>query len=216
MSLLSNKFLFVHINKSGGGTITNNMKNNGETKITGMHRILYDMLNIAKTKHNLDINNIFTFTMVRNPFDRMLSMYLYYKKHNSREFFSGKHHIDNDFNKWIEYIYSDEFDRTRKHGGANVFKHCFCNQLNWLKDPQGKLMNINKILKYENNEYEHLYSNILELSKYDSSTIVHPTKHEHYSKYYTQKSIDLVSKYYQEDLDYFDYKFDYDIRPLNI
>ena len=88
MSLLNNKYLFVHINKSGGGTITNNMKNNGETKITGMHRTLHNMLDIAKTKHNLDINSIFTFTMVRNPFDRMLSMYLYYKKHNSKEFFS--------------------------------------------------------------------------------------------------------------------------------
>ena len=26
MSLLNNKFLFVHINKSGGGVVTNNMK----------------------------------------------------------------------------------------------------------------------------------------------------------------------------------------------
>jgi FkbM family methyltransferase len=209
MSLLNNKYLFVHINKSGGGTITNNMKNNGETKITGMHRTLPDMLDIAKTKHSLDINSIFTFTMVRNPFDRMLSMYLYYKKHDSKEFFSGKSHIDNEFNNWIEYIYSGEFDRTRKHGGVNVFNHCFCNQLNWLKDYDGKLMDINKILKYENNEYDHLYADILKLSKYDSSTIVHPTNHAHYSQYYTEKSIELVSKHYQEDLDYFDYNFEY-------
>ena len=209
MSLLNNKYLFVHINKSGGGTITNNMKNNGETKITSMHRTLHDMLDIAKTKHNLDINSIFTFTMVRNPFDRMLSMYLYYKKHNSKEFFSGNPHIDNDFNNWIEYIYSNEFNRTRKHGGVNVFNHCFCNQLNWIKDPAGKLMSINKILKYEDNEYDHLYSNILKLSKYDSSTIVHPTNHSHYSQYYREKSIELVSKHYQEDLDYFDYRFEY-------
>ena len=210
MSLLNNKYLFVHINKSGGGTITNNMKNNGETKITGMHRTLPDMLDIARTKHNLDINNIFTFTMVRNPFDRMVSMYLYYKnKYKAPEFFSGNPFIDDDFNNWIEYIYSEGFDRSRKHGGVNVFNHCFCNQLNWLKDPTGKLMNVNKILKYENDEYDHLYSDILKLSKYDSTTIIHPTNHEHYSKYYSQKSIDLVSKHYQEDLDYFDYSFEY-------
>lgn len=207
MSLLNNKYLFVHINKSGGGTITNNMKLNGETKITGFHRTLQDMLSIAKNKHNLDIDDIFTFTMVRNPFDRMISMYLYYKKHNAYEFFSRNPHIDNDFNNWIGYIYSREYDRTRNHGGVNVFNHCFSNQLNWLKDNNGELMKINKILKYENNEYEHLYADILKLSNYDSSTIVHPTKHGHYSKYYTKKSIELVSKYYQEDLDYFDYKY---------
>ena len=207
MSLLNNKYLFVHINKSGGGTITNNMKNNGETKITGYHRTLFDMLNIAKTNHKLNINGIFTFTMVRNPFDRMLSIYLYYKNRNSKEFFSGNIDIDNDFNNWIEYIYSENFDRTRRHSGINIFNHCFSNQLNWLKDPSGKLMNINKILRYEDNEYDDLYSNILKLSKYDSSTIVHPTKHDHYSKYYTQKSIDLVSRHYHEDLEYFDYKY---------
>lgn len=208
MSLLNDKYLFVHINKSGGGTITNNMKINGETKITGVHRTLYDMLNIAKSKHKLDLNSIFTFTMVRNPFARMLSLYLYYKKHNAYEFFSRKTDIDCDFNKWIEYIYSGKFDKTRNHGGVNVFKHCFCNQLNWLKDPAGNLMSIGKILKYENNEYDHLYADILKLSKYDSSTIVHPTKHGHYSQYYTEKSIELVSKHYQEDLDFFDYKFE--------
>ena len=64
------------------------------------------------------------------------------------------------------------------------------------------------ILKYEKNEYDPLYRDILKLSKYDSSTIIHPTNHEHYSKYYSQKSIYLVSKHYQEDLDYFDYNFD--------
>lgn len=207
MSLLNDKYLFVHINKSGGGTITHNMKTNGETKITGMHRTLYDMLRIAKAKYNLDIDRLFTFTIVRNPFDRMLSLYLYYKKNNAYEFFSGKSHIDNDFNRWIEYIYSEEFDRTRKHSGVNVFNHCFCNQLNWLKDSNGKLMSINRILRYENNEYDHLYANILKLSKYDSSTIVHPTNHSHYSQYYTAKSIELVSKHYQEDLDFFSYKY---------
>lgn len=40
MSLLNDKFLFVHINKSGGGVITNNMKKNDVTNITGFHRSL--------------------------------------------------------------------------------------------------------------------------------------------------------------------------------
>ena len=210
MSLLNDKYLFVHINKSGGGTITNNMKANGETKITGVHRSLYDMLNIAKQKHKLEIDHVYIFTMVRNPFERMLSLYLYYKTHKSYEFFSGKSDIDCDFNKWIEYIYSADFDRSRKHGGVNVFTHCFCNQLNWLKDPLGNLMKVNKILKYEDNEYKDLYENILNLSKYDSSTIVHPTNHGHYSTYYTTNSIELVSKHYQEDLNFFDYRFEYE------
>ena len=80
----------------------------------------------------------------------MIGCYLYiyiYKKHNAYEFFSRKSDIDCDFNKWIEYIYSGEFDRTRNHSGVNVFNHCFCNQLNWLKDPADNLMSIGKNTK---------------------------------------------------------------------
>jgi hypothetical protein len=209
MSLLNDKYLFVHINKSGGGTITNNMKTNGKTTITGKHRSLNTMLSIAKDKYNLNIDNLFIFTMIRNPFDRMLSMYLFYQtsKCNCPEFYSGIPKIDDDFNKWIEYIYSDKFNRTRMHGDVNVFNHCFCNQLNWLKDSDGKIMKINKIFQYECNEYDYLYKDVLKLQNYNSATIVHPTKHNHYSEYYTEKSIELVSIHYKEDIDYFNYSF---------
>ena len=209
MSLLNDKFLFVHINKSGGGVITNNMKKNGVAKIIGFHRSLEKMLNIAKEKHKLDINNLFTFTMVRNPFERMLSMYLFYHKNNfnSPEFFSGNNEIDNDFNKWIDFIYSDKFDKNRIHSDVNILKYCFSNQLNWLKDKHGNLMKIDKILRFEKDEYEDLFGNIMKLKNYDTKTKVHPTKHKHYSQYYNKKSIELVTKHYQEDLDYFNYTF---------
>ena len=106
MSLLNDKFLFVHINKSCGGIVTSHMKENGTTKITGKHRTLKNMLDIAKHKYNLDKKDIHTFTVVRNPWARMLSMYLFYHKNNfnSPEFFSGIPDIDNDFNNWIEYL----------------------------------------------------------------------------------------------------------------
>ena len=110
--------------------------------------------------------------------ERMLSMYLFYHKnnYNSPEF-SGDSDIDNDFNNWIKYIYSNNFDRNRSHSGVNIFKYCFCNQLNWLKDDSGNLIKIDKILRHEKNEYDELFANILKLSKCDTKTIVHPTKH---------------------------------------
>ena len=111
------------------------------------------MLKIAKEKHSISSENLYTFTMVRNPFERMLSMYLLYHKNNFNrpEFFSGNDEIDNDFNMWIEFIYSDRFDKNRIHSDVNIFTYCFCNQLNWLKDDHGKLMKIDKILRHEKN-----------------------------------------------------------------
>ena len=30
--------------------------------------------------------------------------------------------LDNDFNNWIEYIYSNKFNRMKKHSAVNIFK----------------------------------------------------------------------------------------------
>ncbi len=209
MSLLNNKYLFVHINKSGGAVITNNMKKNGDVKITGRHRSLTQMLDIAKTKYALEKDNLFIFTMVRNPFERMLSLYLFYNKdnYNAPEFYSGNSEIDNNFNNWIDYIYSNKFDRSRTHSDVNIFTHCFSNQLNWLKDKNGRIIKIDLILQHESNEYDKLFTSIMKLKNYDSKTKVHPTKHKHYSEYYNDRSIKLVEEHYKEDFEYFGYKF---------
>jgi len=209
MSLLNKKILFVHINKSCGGVITTNFQNNGDTTITGFHRTLTDMLNIAKKKHNINKDELYIFTIVRNPWARMLSMYLFYHKnnHNSPEFFSGNDKIDNNFTKWIEYIYSEKFDRTTIHSAVNIFKYCFSNQLNWVKNDKNIIIKNTKIYKIEDLNLYNFLKNTLNLSVVDITTRVHPTKHYHYSNYYDKKSKELVEKYYKDDINFFGYKY---------
>ena len=207
MSLLNKKYLFVHINKSGGGIITKNMETNGNVELTGYHRSLSKMISlIPKEKHN----QLYIFTVVRNPWDRMISLYFYYKDKNYHsEFFSGDPEIDNDFNKWIKYIYSDKFDKTRIHSDVNVFTNCFSNQLNWLKDKNENIMRINKILKFENmkSELNDFLKTKLQLKNIIDEK-VHPTNHDHYSKYYNEESKELVRLNYKEDIDFFGYAFE--------
>lgn len=213
MSLLNRKILFVHINKSCGGIITENFKQNGITEITGKHRCLKDMLYIAEKKLNLSRENFFMFTIVRNPWERMLSMFFFYHKNNfnSPEFFSGNKIIDNDFNKWIKYIYSDNFNRSKTHSCVNIFDYCFSNQLNWIKDSKNNIINNVNIYKIEDLNLDDFFKNTLYLKEYDIKKRVHPTEHKHYSKYYNQESIDLVYNHYKEDIVYFGYKFYYSI-----
>lgn len=212
MALLNKKILFIHINKSCGGIITDNFGKNGLNQLTGCHRSLEDMLTLSKNMYNLNPDDLFIFTIVRNPWERMLSMYLFYHKtnYNSPEFFSGNASIDNDFNNWIEYIYSNKFDRKRKHGMINVFKYCFCNQLNWVKnkDTNNIIKNVN-IYKIENLNLDDFLRNTLKLKNVDAFKRVHPTKHKHYSNYYNINSIKLVEEHYKDDIEYFDYKFEY-------
>tara|TARA_B100000674_G_C37584777_1_gene798010 strand:- start:70 stop:699 length:630 start_codon:yes stop_codon:yes gene_type:complete len=209
MSLLNKKILFVHINKSCGGVIVENFYKNGLNEITECHRTLKSMLKIVEKK-NIDKNKLFIFTIVRNPWARMLSMYLWYRKgyyFYVPQFYSNDESIDNDFNKWIEYIYSDKFDRTKElYGGLNIYKYCFCNQLDWMKDNNKLIDNIN-MYKIEDLDLEHFFTNVLNLHNYDFKTPVHPTKHSHYRNYYNDTTRELVRKHYQEDIKYFKYKY---------
>lgn len=211
MALLNRKILFVHINKSCGDIITDNFKQNGLNELTGFHRSLEDMLILSKTQYNINKEDLFIFTIVRNPWERMLSMYLFYHKNNfnSPEFFSGNYTIDNDFNNWIEYIYSNKFDRMRRHSAVNIFKYCFCNQLNWVKykDTNNIIENVN-IYKIENLNLDEFLKNTLKLNNVDAFKKVNPTNHKHYSQYYNNKSIKLVEEHYKDDIEYFNYKFE--------
>jgi hypothetical protein len=208
-SLLNDKYLFVHINKSAGGVITNNMSANGVTKITGYHRPLKKCLSIAEGL-GVDISKLYIFTAVRNPWDRMLSMYLFYKSNQcfSPEFYSGAPAVDGSFTNWIKYIYSDKFNRQLIHSDVNIFNYCFSNQLNWMKDDSGRMLQVDKILRHEemNETLEPFLRNILKLKNINLSR-VHPTKHTHYSDYYDTESKILVAEHYQEDIEYFKYKY---------
>lgn len=213
MSLLERKYLFVHINKSGGGIITKHMAKNGRTEITGKHRSLTKMLQIAKQLcKNANIkDDLYIFTVVRNPWERMLSMYLFYhpSNYNAMEFFSGNNEIDNDFNAWIKWIYSDKFPIVRIHSDVNIVKYCFSNQLNWISKSNGEIYDNVKILRFENlkRELHYMFTNIMKLNIIDLDTKVHPTKHKHYTEYYNDDTRDLVAKHYSRDIDYFNYSF---------
>ena len=210
MALYKKELLFVHINKSCGGIVIHNLMRNSERLlVAGFHRTLSDMMKESK-KLGLDVHNLTKFTIVRNPFDRMVSMFLFYGRNRKKykEFFSGNTSIDTNFNKWIEFIYSKKFDRRRRHSKVNVFEHCFSNQLNWLYI-DGVIPEELKIYKIE----EVCLKTVLEdfgLENVDVNTRVHPTDHDHYSIYYNKESKTLVARHYSKDIEYFNYEFEYE------
>ena len=118
--------------------------------------------------------------------------------------------LDNDFNKWIKFIYSNKFDRKKIHSKVNIFQYCFSNQLNWIKykDTNTVIENVN-IYKIEDLDLEQFLKNTLKLKNVDAYKRVHPTTHDHYSRYYNNESIKLVETHYKDDIEYFDYKFEY-------
>lgn len=210
MALYKKELLFVHINKSCGGIIMHNLiRNSDKLLVKGFHRTLSDMIKDSK-KLGVDTDSLTKFTIVRNPFARMVSMFLFYGRDRKKykEFFSGNTDIDTNFCNWIEFIYSKKFDRKRRrHSKVNVFEHCFSNQLNWLY-LNGVIPDELKIYKIE----EVCLKTVLEnfgLDNVDVNTRVHQTEHGHYSRYYNEESKRLVASHYAKDIEHFNYEFVY-------
>jgi len=174
------KFIFVHIQKTAGSSITNALKNDKKTLRTcQQHTFLKDCY------HNKEY---FKFSFVRNPWDRLVSWYNHINFDNSKNFseFLTLKNVIIDF---------------------GMKKSISTNQLDYISDNDGNILT-NYIGRFENVNEDIL--EIGKKIGYDDFTIPHINKfpHKDYRTYYTDKDIELVQEMYKRDIDYFGYKFD--------
>lgn len=203
MSILNGTLLFIHINKSGGGYITESFKNSGRTYCTGYHRTLSGMLDAAQ-KAGVDTTKLLSFTIVRNPWARMVSMYEFYRQHKKWCIEFGIYDYNRrsyrSFPDWIKYIYSDKFPRKNMHSKINVYYHCFCNQVDWLDDDHDV-----KIFKLE--DMVEINSFLIQNDVKPINVKIHSTTHPHYREYYDDETREAVARHYSKDISSFGYEF---------
>jgi hypothetical protein len=189
------KCIFLHVPKTGGSTIENILKPislygpyRGNT-LAPQHLIYND---IQKFIPQDKFKSYWKFTMVRNPWDRIVSDYHW----NSR-----------GYKTFQEFIYQiREFlsllDPFTDKDFKNKIKGHFLPQILYINDDV-------HVYRYEN--YSDSLKDIsirLQLKLPDPIPQIGKTKHDHYSKYYTPELIDIVSKLYKDDIERFNYKFD--------
>jgi len=136
--------------------------------------------------------NYFKFSVVRNPYARVYSWY----RNVIRDDFHLKHY---GISKDMEfYDYLDKF----------LFNSYMIRpQVYWLKNFKGKIQ-LDYIGKFE--EINKVFENISKHLSLGEISFPHEKKTEHidYRDAYDNKSIDIVTNYYKDDLKFFDYKFD--------
>jgi len=186
------KFIFVHIQKTAGSSITNALKKDKNTiRTCRQHTFLNDCY------YNKDY---FKFCFVRNPWDRLVSWYNHIN-------FAGKQNtfyiyiLDNSKN------FSEFLTLTNVIKDFGMKKSISINQLEYISDDEGN------VLTDYIGKFESINEDILEIGKkigYNDFTIPHINKfpHKDYRTYYTDKEIELVQEMYKRDIDYFGYKFD--------
>tara|TARA_B110000503_G_C7037612_1_gene366820 strand:+ start:32 stop:709 length:678 start_codon:yes stop_codon:yes gene_type:complete len=130
-------------------------------------------------------NSYYKFAVIRNPFDRFVSRFLYYKKIDKRM----KHFEFKDFLEWD--IKADRIVNKQ---------HQFLLNLN-------NEIGVNKIIKFENlqDDFKSL-SNLIGIKK-NNLKHLNFTENTNYKKFYDEYTKEKVLRYSQKDLSYFDYTF---------
>lgn len=166
------KTIFVHINRTGGTSVETafGKKLQNHEKPKG----IIEKIGILKW------NKFFKFTFVRNPWDRIVSIY-HHRKQNRKI-------VNEEFDKWI---YSIDQIST-------------CSQIWWLKHKNK--IDMDFIGKFENLEKD--FKKICkEIGADLNLPHVNSSKHTHYSNYYDFSSRKFVEKVCEEEIELFKYQF---------
>ena len=166
-----------------------------------IEHIRYRELENALLKYNININKFFTFITIRNPWERVVSLYFYQKPDKN-----NKPHYDINYDKSSAFAYSfNEWFNTNNFGWMSLDKWAFEDNKQIITQIY-KIENfsINKLNKDISDFYEKNNINKFKFYYNGRIPIKNKSNHMHYTKYYKNKEmIEKVknemyeSKYYK-------------------
>lgn len=194
------KLLFIHIAKNAGRSVWEAM----EKKYKDTRKIAWGHSTLQEVHKKINLKKYTTFAIVRNPYDRMVS--LYHFLYQQKDSFMGYDGVERPtsiipglgFEKWL-LEYGKVAHTSSKKNRLVTSKQ---PQLDWLT--VNKKVVCNEIIRFEE-LYPRLH-NILGITK-EELPVKHKTKRGGYRELYTPKSKAFVEKYFKKDLEYFNYEF---------
>lgn len=191
------KFVFVHIPKTAGSSIQKwlHLSRFPDIKFPTDWdgKVLWNFHTTAKEykqKLGATYNNYYKFAFVRNPWDRMYSIYAFLQTYPNNK------SIPSTFEKFV-LTYDAQ---SRKPGQLGL-------QTDFILDSKGNCI-VDFVGKFEN-----LYNDLQIVSKHVSIDLPqtmyqeNTTKHKHYREYYSTKAKETVGIKFKSDIDYFGYEF---------
>jgi hypothetical protein len=138
----------------------------------------------------------YKFAIVRNPYDRLISLYHYFIKQRDL-------HPKTSFSTFCRLLREDAIDDI---GIFNVNGMSQCQpQCRWLKDKNGKLIP-DYVGKFET--LAESYKTIMaHLGIQEELPNINGTVHKPYQEYYSAEDIEIVNEFYREDFEEFGYKY---------
>lgn len=205
-------FLHISIPRTGSTQMNLLLQNFKHPSPDKHHMGLQDALKIHPEAAS---ENCFRFTFVRNPLDRMVSLYFEFTKNRGRRY---SEHVVYDKPLFHEFYSGDD---------VSSFRNFCCNFQNtkWADDiflkPQtyfidSDICEMSYIGRFENlhKDWELISERLIgkTISLFDRQQETHKEKkprssqHLYYMEYYDDESLDCIKKFYQEDFERFDYE----------
>ena len=180
-------FIFVHINKTAGSSIEEALG------LRFRHRTAADIISeigIAAWRKN------FTFAVVRNPWDKVLSHYSYRIETNQTGLGNGKI----GFAEWVRESYG------RRNPLFYDKPMMFMPQVDWISDAEGRIQ-VNFVARFENLQLD--FETICARIGRAPVPLPHRKKSRHgdYRGYYDAESQRIVADWFRNDIEQFNYGF---------
>lgn len=243
------KIAYIHIYKTGGSSITKLLMPHISKKITGgrartsgshwrrtwhidykMHSKFHDSLPVIDS-HKIDLNEYFKFTIVRNPYSWILSVWNnFYQsplgncrknlantlkfslgKLTNKKLFTAQYFYEmypeggfSNFILFINYMVSENPKLARKIWGCSDQYSFIENDRNIKFDFIGKFENLENDLQTIFKIVEGQV--IANIPRETHGSDRNKKERENYLKYYDDKSIEIVNKIFIRDFKAFDYQ----------
>lgn len=182
------KCAFVHIPKTAGCSIEYALSGKSERK------------HISLEKINSLVKDYYIFSVVRNPLDRLVSMFFYLKKLEETPYKSKMTFSDfiKEGSNWWKSNYSIRYRDYEDNFDWEQYKKTFyfTPQTTWIKR-DGKIA-VDAIIKFENLEIE-FYQVCKKLNIATTLEHLNYTEHQHYGYYYDEELIDICKKWFEDD-----------------
>jgi len=171
------KVIFIHIPKNAGTSIEEYFGNESVRIQPNKHADIHEI----KRKFKNSYNNYRKFTIIRNPYDKMVSWYFYLKRN------LGEKYKVIEFNEWIK-------DPLK-------FWHVD-DPVSYLKPQHEWVDNTVEIIKFENlnNELNIFFTQEINLP------ITNKSNRNDFLEYYNKDSLKIIYNRYKEDFKKFNYK----------
>lgn len=188
-------FIFIHIPKTAGGSMSKVLRATpGSVKVKPTH-------GFAKDKC---LKDMFSFAFVRNPWDRIYSIYSFVSQNKRNGMRRG------DQQKYKEmgfkrFLLEGNLTMLAMQNGVTVPPVQKCQQLMWVTNKKGDI-----IVDYIG-RFETLYEDFVYITnEIDVGKLPHLNKSNHgdYRNEYDNEMIDFIAKYRKDDINTFNYEFE--------